>query len=106
MLHYYPDFIVKVKDKIFIVETKAEKDLENKNVQSKQLATIDWINKINELQPDDRMNCVWSYVLLGENTFYGMRDKGADLLEILNYATRTKSMLKGTFDDFLGSKTY
>ena len=103
---YSPDFIVKIDEKIFIVETKAEKDLNNQNVLSKRLATIDWIEKVNQLNSDDRMNCVWSYVLLGENTFYGMRDKGADLLEILNYATRTKAMLKGTFDDFLGSKTY
>lgn len=103
---YSPDFIVKIGEKIFIVETKADRDLNNQNVLSKRLATIDWIEKVNQLNSDDRMNCVWSYVLLGENTFYGMRDKGADLLEILNYATRTKSMLKGTFDDFLGSKTY
>jgi len=103
---YYPDFIVKIGEKIFIVETKADRDLNNQNVLSKRLATVDWIDKVNQLNSDDRMGCVWSYVLLGENTFYGMRDKGADLLEILNYATRTKAMLKGTFDDLLGTKTY
>ena len=102
LAHYYPDFIVKVQDKIFIVETKAEKDLENKNVQSKQLATIDWINKINELQPDDRMNCVWSYVLLGEKTFYGFSEKGGDILDILQYAELNKSKIKGTMNQFLG----
>ena len=103
---YYPDFIVKIGEKIFIVETKADRDLKQPDVLSKRLATIDWIEKVNQLNSDDRMSCVWSYVLLGENTFYGMRDKGADLLEILNYATRTKAMLKGTFDDLLGTKTY
>ena len=103
---YYPDFIVKIGEKIFIVETKADRDLKQPDVLSKRLATIDWIEKVNQLNSDDRMGCVWSYVLLGENTFYGMRDKGADLLEILNYATRTKAMLKGTFDDLLGTKTY
>lgn len=103
---YSPDFIVKIDNKIFIVETKADRDLNNQNVLSKRLATIDWIGKVNSLNLDDRMDCVWNYVLLGENTFYGMRDKGADLLEILNYATRTKAMLRGTFDDLLGSKTY
>ena len=103
---YYPDFIVKIDKKIFIVETKADRDLNNQNVLSKRLATVDWIEKVNQLNSDDRMGCIWSYVLLGENTFYGMRDKGADLLEILDYATRTKAMLKGTFDDLLGIKTY
>ena len=87
-------------------KTKADRDLNNQNVLAKRLATIDKMEQINQLNSDDRMDCVWSYVLLGEKTFYGMRDKGADLLEILDYATRTKAMLKGTFDDLLGTKTY
>lgn len=94
--HYYPDFIVKIKNKIFIVETKAEKDLTNQNVQSKRLATVDWIEKINELNLDDRMNCKWNYVLLGERTFYDLSKKGADTEKILNYATKTLSALTGT----------
>ena len=106
LAHYHPDFMVKINDKIFIVETKAEKDLENQNVQSKRLATVDWIEKINELNPEDRMNCVWTYVLLGEKTFYGMSEKGADTEEIMNYATKTKSMLKGTLGDYVGIKDY
>ena len=106
LAHYHPDFMVKVDDKIFIVETKAERDLDNQNVQSKRLATVDWIEKVNELNPEDRMNCVWTYVLLGEKTFYGMSEKGADTEEILNYATKTKSMLKGTLGDYVGIKDY
>ena len=106
LAHYHPDFMVKVNDKIFIVETKAERDLDNQNVQSKRLATVDWIEKVNELNPEDRMDCVWTYVLLGEKTFYGMSEKGADTEEILNYATKTKSMLKGTLGDYVGIKDY
>jgi len=103
---YYPDFMVKINDKIFIVETKAERDLNNQNVQSKRLATLDWIEKVNELNPEDRMNCVWSYILLGENTFYSMSEKGADTEEILNYAKQTKSMYTGTLRDYVGIKEY
>ncbi len=106
LAHYHPDFMVKINDKIFIVETKAEKDLGNQNVQSKRLSTVDWIEKVNELNPEDRMNCIWTYVLLGETTFYGMSEKGADTEEIMNYATKTKSMLKGTLGDYVGIKDY
>ena len=104
LAHYYPDFVVKIGDKIYLVETKAEKDLNNQNVQSKRLATIDWIEKVNELNPEDRMNCVWHYILLGEKTFYGLSDKGASTEEILEYAKMTKSKIKGTLGDFLGIK--
>ncbi|MBU3957707.1 MAG: restriction endonuclease subunit R, partial [Nanoarchaeota archaeon] len=106
LAHYYPDFIVRIGNKIYLVETKAEKDLSSVNVKQKRLATIDWIDKVNELKPEDRMGCVWSYVLLGENTFYGMSKKGATTQEILEYAKLTKAKIKGTLGDFLGVKEY
>lgn len=106
LANYYPDFMVKIEDKIYLVETKAEKDLNDQNVRSKRLATIDWVNKINELNPEDRMNCNWGYVLLGENTFYGMGDRGAETEEILEYAKLTKAKIKGTLGDFFGLKEY
>ena len=52
------------------------------------------------------MNCVWSYVLIGENTFYGMSQKGAETSEILEYAVLTKTQVKGTLGDFFGIKEY
>lgn len=106
LAHYYPDFIVRIGNKIYLVETKAEKDLSSVNVKQKRLATIDWIDKVNELKLEDRMGCVWSYVLLGENTFYGMSEKGATTQEILEYAKLTKAKIKGTLGDFLGVKEY
>ncbi|MGB2728251.1 MAG: DEAD/DEAH box helicase family protein [Halobacteriota archaeon] len=99
--HYYPDFVVRIDDKIYIVETKAQKDVNNPNVKQKRLATIDWINKINELKPEDRMNCTWDYVLLGENTFYEFQDKGASTEEILEYAKMTKAKIEGTVGEFI-----
>ena len=106
LAHYYPDFVVKIGDKIYLVETKAERDLDERNVQSKRIATIDWVNKINELKPEDKMNCIWHYVLLGEKTFYGMSEKGATTQEILEYAKMTKAKIKGTLGDVLGIKEY
>ena len=98
--------MVKIGNKIYLVETKAERDLNNQNVKSKRLATIDWTDKINELKPEDRMNCNWSYVLLGEKTFYGMSKKDASTEEILEYAKLTKAKVKGTLGDYLGIKEY
>jgi len=100
LAHYFPDFIVKVGNTIYLVETKAEKDVNSPNVKLKQLATIDWINKINELEPEDRMNCEWKYVLLGEKTFYSMSGKGATTEEILEYNLMSKSKIKGTLTRF------
>ncbi|MGI0060819.1 MAG: DEAD/DEAH box helicase family protein [Nitrosotalea sp.] len=106
LAHYYPDFMIRIGNKIYLVETKAEKDLNNQNVKSKRLATIDWTDKINELKSDDRMDCTWNYVLLGENTFYSMSEKGASTEEILEYAKLTKAKVKGTLGDLLGIKEY
>jgi type III restriction enzyme len=99
--HYYPDFVVRIDDKIYLVETKAQKDVNNPNVKQKRLATVEWVNKTNELKPENRMNCTWHYVLLGENTFYEFQDKGASTEEILEYAMMTKAKIEGTLEDFL-----
>lgn len=106
LAHYFPDFMVRIGEKIYLVETKAERDMNNLNVKQKRLATLDWIDKINELKPEDRMRCTWSYVLLGESTFYGMSEKGATTEEILEYAKLTKSKVKGTLGDYVGVKEY
>ncbi len=106
LAHYFPDFIVKIGDKIYLVETKAERDLNNYNVKQKQKATIDWCNKVNELSEEDRMNCTWHYTLLGEKTFYSMSEKDASTKEILDYAKMTKAKVLGTLGDILGIKEY
>lgn len=100
LAHYYPDFMVKINDKIFIVETKADKDVGNPNVQQKRIATVHWLEKVNELPEEERMDAEWSYVLLGENTFYSMMDRGASLKEILEYALMTRAKAEGTLEDY------
>ena len=93
---YHPDFIIKTADKVYIVETKATKDLRDLNVKQKQIAVLDWMQKINTLKPEDRMNRKWEYALLGEATFYGLKNNGANIKEILEYALVTESKVKGT----------
>lgn len=104
LAHYFPDFLVQVGDKIYLVETKAEKDVNSPNVKLKQISTVDWVNKINELNAENRMNCTWKYVLLGEKTFYSMSDKGANTSEILEYNLMSKSKIKGTLTRFLSDE--
>ena len=106
LAHYFPDFIVKIKDNIYLVETKAERDLNNHNVQQKRKSTVDWCNKINELPEEERMNCKWHYVLLGEKMFYSMSGNNASTKEILDYAKMTKAKILGTLGDILGIKEY
>lgn len=100
LAHYYPDFMVKIGDKLFIVETKADKDVGNPNVQQKRIATVHWLEKVNELPEEERMNAEWNYVLLGENTFYSMQENGASLKEILEYALITRAKAEGTLEDY------
>lgn len=60
---YYPDFIIKISEHIYLVETKAQKDIKDENVLQKKQSALDWLKKINELKPQDRDDCQWSYVL-------------------------------------------
>ena len=92
---YYPDFIIKTTDEIYIIETKSDKDLHDPNVKQKQLATLDWLKRINQLKPEDRMGRSWEYVLLGENHFYGLRKNGASIDDICQLAKVTEVKIKG-----------
>lgn len=102
LARYYPDFIVKIGDTIYIVETKSDKDKNSPNVQRKRVATLDMLDKFNNLSPENRMYCEWKYVLLGENTFYTHSINGASIKEILEYSNVTEKTAKGysTLDDF------
>lgn len=93
---YYPDFIVKIKTDLYLVETKAQKDVKDSNVKQKELGALDRLKKINELNPEDRMGCEWHYVLLGETTFYTMRDKGASIKEIMEFSKLTRQKVSGS----------
>lgn len=100
LAHYYPDFLVRISNKMYLVETKAQKDVNNPNVQQKRRATIDWIDKINQLKPEDKLYSQWIYVLLGENTFYELSEKGASTMDILEYEKKTRGQIEGTLEDY------
>ncbi len=93
---YSPDFIVKINNNIYLVETKAQKDLDNVNVKQKQKSAVDWCKKVNELTLDNRMSSTWSYSLLDDNTFYSMKERGASTIDILEYCKLTNAKIQGT----------
>lgn len=84
--YYYPDFLVRTAAKIFLVETKAQGQLNHPNVQRKLKAASAWCERINALDAVQRSGREWSYVLLGEAMFYEWRDKGGRMAEMLEFA--------------------
>jgi type III restriction enzyme len=92
---YYPDFMVKTADKIYFIETKSDKDLNDPNVKQKQLATLDFLSRINRLSAEDRMGRVWEYILLGENNFYSLQSNNASIDEICQLAKMTQNKVEG-----------
>lgn len=81
--YYYPDFIVKTDEKIYLVETKATDNINNENVRRKENATISYLRKINELPENLRQNRLWEYILLSEDKFYTLSKNNANIIEIL-----------------------
>lgn len=83
---YHPDFLVKCGNNIYLVETKAQGQVNTPNVKRKKRAAVAWCDRINVLDPEQRSGAEWHYVLLGEEVFYEWRDKGASIRDILEYA--------------------
>ena len=84
MATYHPDFIVATAKKIYLIETKGNDKVFDKNVRQKQTAAVEWTRKINELKPEERMHREWEYVLVSEENFYGLSANGATITDICN----------------------
>ncbi len=82
MATYHPDFIVATQNKIYLIETKGNDKLFDKNVRQKQTTAVEWTRKTNELRPEERMNRDWEYVLISEDNFYGLSHNGATITDI------------------------
>lgn len=92
---YHPDFIVKTKDKIYIIETKGNDKIDDKNVRLKQRATLQWLRRVNDLPQEERMSRKWEYVLLSEDNFYSLSGSGATLEDICNHCRVSASAATG-----------
>ena len=60
---YEPDFVVETTDKIYMVETKAEKDMNNEDVLEKKKAAMEYCSVVSKTTAKP-----WQYVLIPHNT--------------------------------------
>ncbi len=97
MAAYHPDFIASTQEKVYLIETKGNDKVFDKNVRQKQTAAVEWTRKINKLKPEERMNRTWEYVLLSEDNFYGLSSNGATLTDICDRLKVSLSFLVGDF---------
>lgn len=95
MATYHPDFIVATEKKIYLIETKGNDKLFDKNVRQKQTAAIEWIRKVNGLKANERMNREWEYVLISEDNFYGLASSGATIVDICDRCKVSRSAATG-----------
>lgn len=60
---YEPDFIVETEDTIYMVETKAEKDIDTNEVQEKKQAAIKYCEYASKYA-DENSGKVWKYMII------------------------------------------
>ena len=85
---YFPDFLVRVADTIYIVETKADRDAwGDLEVKNKKIAALSWCERMNGLPAETRRNISWRYVLVSEATFHEFKNKGMDAREMLEFCS-------------------
>lgn len=60
---YNPDFVTVEKSRNYLIEVKADRDLDSIDVRAKQEAAQRWANLVNAAKPDERP---WSYLLISE----------------------------------------
>ena len=95
MATYHPDFIVATKEKVYLIETKGNDKVMDKNVRQKQTAAVEWTRKINKLKPEERMDRTWEYVLVSEDHFYALAANHASLTDICERLKVSLSFLVG-----------
>ncbi len=83
---YFPDFMARTADGIYLAETKAQQQVNHANVQRKLKAAAAWCERINSLPSEQRGDRIWYYALVGELSFWDWKEKGARLGELLAFA--------------------
>lgn len=96
---YHPDFLAATRDKIYMIETKGDDKVDDRNVKRKQLAALEWCRKANQLPAEERDGRDWEYVLLGEAGFYALSGNNATLTDICNINKVSRQAVQGTLFD-------
>lgn len=93
---YIPDFVVRMGNDCYLVETKAQNQLSQPNVVRKKRAAVRWVEKINMLKPETRENITWHYAMLPDKMFYDWRKKNASVKDMLEYAELKNAESEGS----------
>ena len=82
---YEIDFIVKTNDKMYLVETKADKDIDNPNIAVKARAAFAWCDQASTVSPPNECNQPhpWEYLLLSESLF--RKNEGLGFLALVPF---------------------
>ena len=88
---YHPDFLVQVAGRIFMVETKGDDKVHDRNVQQKRRAAVEWCEKVSKVQ-----STPWEYVLISENDFYGLGYAGATFRDMVERCRVNDAIVQGT----------
>ncbi|HEY0181129.1 MAG TPA: DEAD/DEAH box helicase family protein [Dokdonella sp.] len=83
---YFPDFLARTADAIYLVETKADQQVPHPDVQCKLRAAAAWCARIDALPAEQRGGRRWRYALVGESLFFEWRRDGARLADLLAFA--------------------
>ena len=78
---YEVDFIIKTNDKLYLVETKADKDLYEQSVLLKAKAAHVWCNGASKILPIENLSQPkdWEYLVLSEGLFKRNSGLGFDM---------------------------
>jgi type III restriction enzyme len=92
MRNYEVDFIVKTKDKMYLVETKADRDLDSNNVAVKAQAAMAWCEQASTVSSPLELNQprTWEYLLLSEGLFKNNQGLGFEAFVPLCQGLRDK----------------
>ena len=101
--NYEVDFLVKTADKLYLVETKAAKDIDSQNVAVKTRAAVSWCEQASVVSPPDEYNQpqAWEYLILSEGLFKDNRGLGFDALIPLCQGLRDKIIARSENKLFL-----
>ena len=66
---YHPDFLVQTAEATYMIETKGQDKLRDRNVQQKRSAAVEWCAKLNALLADQRNGRQRHCVIVGEDAF-------------------------------------
>ncbi len=79
LVPYYPDFVVRTKDEMLLIETKSEKDAKNdEDVKRKAKAAQERCREISkiETEPSTEQPKKWRYILIPEHLFKELEGHG------------------------------